>query len=169
MFLFRDSLPNMNAKIRLLHGAAGAKPVDVYSDGDIISSNLNFGEITSYIDISPGKHKFEIYETGKKKKPLFSHSYEIVPREILTLNAVFIKDSLKVFPLKDNYPRKINDLSFLRFINLSPDSPLLSLSLDNNKDILFNGVEYLETTGFYPFSPKTYNFVLSETPDNTLI
>lgn len=46
---------------------------------------------------------------------------------------------------------------FLRFIHLSPNSPLISLSLSND-EILFNNVEYLETTGYYPLSPAIYDF-----------
>ena len=51
MFLFRDSLPDMKGKMRLLHAAAGAKAIDIYVDGNILATNLDFGEITSYQDI----------------------------------------------------------------------------------------------------------------------
>ncbi|MCR4943369.1 MAG: DUF4397 domain-containing protein [Clostridium sp.] len=167
MFLFRDSLPDMNAKIRVLHAAAGANSVDVYVDGNKIASDLSFSEITSYNNISPGKHKFDIYETGNTTNPLFSDSYEIVPNETLTLNAVLLGGKLTVFVLKDNPPTNTSSSSFLRFINLSPNSPLLNLSLADNKTPLFNSVEYLETTGFYPLKPELYSFLMTNDYDSS--
>lgn len=164
MFLFRDSLPDMKGKIRLLHAAAGAKAIDIYVDGNILATNLDFGEITSYQDISPGKHEFKIFATGKSTNPLFTDTYEIIPNEIVTMSAVLLESTLTLFALKDNPPKGIQSLAYLRFINFSPNSPLLTLSLPGG-DTLFNGVEYLETTGFYPLSAGLYNFIMTATND----
>ena len=59
--------------------------------------------------------------------------------------------------MKDDNVPVIKTLAFLRFINLSPNAPLLSLSLPNGT-VLFNGAEYLETTGYYQVSSGIYNF-----------
>ena len=56
--------------------------------------------------------------------------------------------------------------SNLRFINLSPNSPLLSLSVTTGTT-LFNGVEYLETTNYYQLSARIYDFVLSSSTDSS--
>lgn len=165
MFLFRDSLPNVKGKIRLLHAAAGAKTVDIYEDGKLLTTNLDFAEITPYTEISPGKHEFKVYESGTSTNPLFTDTYEIIPNEILTLSIVLLESTLTLFALKDNPPMSTQNLAFLRFINFSPNGPLLSLSLPNTGDTFFNGVEYLETTGFYPLSPGLYNFEMTATSD----
>ena len=80
------------------------------------------------------------------------------------MSAVLLESTLTLFALKDNAPKGTNTLSFLRFINFSPNAPLLTLSLPGG-DTLFNGVEYLETTGFYPLSAGLYNFVMTATND----
>lgn len=154
----------MKGKIRILHAAAGAQAVDIYVDGKITVSNLNFSEITKYQEITPGKHEFKIFPAGKSTTPLFVDTYEIIPNEIITMSAVLLESTLTLFALKDNAPKGTNTLSFLRFINFSPNAPLLTLSLPEG-DILFNGVEYLETTGFYPLSAGLYNFVMTATND----
>ena len=157
----------MKGKIRLLHAAAGAKAVDIYVDGKILVSNLNFSEITKYEEITPGKHEFKVFPAGKSTNPLFVDTYEIIPNEIVTLSAVLLESTLTLFTLKDNPPKNVNELTFLRFINFSPDAPLLSLSLPDSEDTLFNGVEYLETTGFYPLSGGLYNFLVTATTDSS--
>ena len=154
----------MKGKIRILHAAAGAQAVDIYVDGKITVSNLNFSEITKYQEITPGKHEFKIFPAGKSTTPLFVDTYEIIPNEIVTMSAVLLESTLTLFALKDNAPKVTNTLSFLRFINFSPNAPLLTLSLPEG-DTLFNDVEYLETTGFYPLSAGLYNFVMTATND----
>ena len=57
--------------------------------------------------------------------------------------------------------------TFLRFMNLSPNSPLLSLSLPNNTE-LFNSVEYLETTGYYMISSGIYNLQVTIASDESV-
>ena len=52
-------------------------------------------------------------------------------------------------------------------INLSPNSPLLSLSLPNNIE-LFNSVEYLETTGYYMLSSGIYNLQVTVASDQSI-
>ena len=154
----------MKGKIRLLHAAAGAKAVDIYVDGKILVSNLNFSEITKYEEITPGKHEFKVFPAGKSTNPLFVDTYEIIPNEVVTMSAVLLESTLTLFALKDNAPKGTNTLSFLRFLNFSPNAPLLTLSLPGG-DTLFNGVEYLETTGFYPLPAGLYNFVITATND----
>lgn len=167
MLLFRDSLPNLQGKIRIFHAAAGANAVDIYSDGSPIVTNLDFGKITPYKNLAPGKHKIEIFKAGKSDTPIYTDNLDIIPNEIVTLSAVLLESTLTLFVLKDNPPRNVKELAFLRFINFSPTAPLLSLSLPDNEDTLFNGVEYLETTGFYPLSGGKYNFLITATNDTS--
>lgn len=167
MLLFRDTLPNLQGKVRIFHAAAGANAVDIYSDGSPVVTNLTFGEITPYKDIAPGRHKIDIFKAGTSDTPLYTDNIEIIPNEIVTLSAVLLESTLTLFALKDNPPRNVNDLAFLRFINFSPTAPLLSLSLTESEDTLFNGVEYLESTGFYPLSGGNYSFLVSATTDSS--
>ena len=73
--LFRDSLPDIKGKIRLFNAAAGVNAIDIYADGKILASNLNFGEITSYKDITPGKHEFKVFTAGTSDNPIFIDTF----------------------------------------------------------------------------------------------
>ena len=106
----------MKGKIRLLHAAAGAKAVDIYVDGKILVSNLNFSEITKYEEITPGKHEFKVFPAGKSTNPLFVDTYEIIPNEVVTMSAVLLESTLTLFALKDNAPKGTNTLSFFSII-----------------------------------------------------
>lgn len=154
-------MPSLNGTFRFFHAAANAPSVDIYSNGNLISENLAFGMMTNYMDFPAGNYEIQIYKSGTYDTPLYSENIEVVPNEIVTLSLILSESTLSIFRLKDaSSSASSGPLSFLRFINLSPNAPLLTLSLPNEEQ-LFNSVEYLETTGYYTLSPGIYNFLLS--------
>ena len=167
MFLMNDSLPRLKGTARILHAAAGISNIDIYSNGSPIASNLAFGKVTNYTDFSLGQNKIQIYKTGTYDNPIYSENIEIMPNDIITISVVLLESDISLFTLKDSISTKTPNQSFLRFINLSTNAPLLTLSLPNG-DTLFNGVEYLETTGYYNLSPGIYNFLLTATDASAL-
>lgn len=162
LFLFRESLPNLNCHIRFFHAAPGAPEIDVYIDGTRVARNLAFSKMTSYSDFYPGEHEVKIFTRGATDNALYRETVTLMPNSTQTLSAILLESTLSLFALKDATSMGESELSFVRFINFSPDSPLLSLGLPNG-DTLFNGVEYIETTGYYPISAGIYDFLLTAT------
>jgi len=158
----RDTLPNLKGYLRLLHATVGIGNVDIYGNGILLAVNLIFGNVTPYIELPPDKYKIQIYKAGTYDTPLLTQNVEIIPKSRITVSAVLLANTLNLFILKDSTTANLKDLTFLRFINLSANSPLLTLSLPNENS-LFDGVEYLETTGYYPLSAGIYDFLLSTT------
>ena len=69
--------------------------------------------------------------------PIYTQTIEVIPNEISTLNFVLLESTLSIFTLKDaSSSASSGPLSFLRFINLSPNAPLLTLSLPNEENCL---------------------------------
>ena len=157
--LFRQNLPNLQSKVRFIHAVPSAPAVDIYLSGMSMGKDLAFSDITCYENISPGNYELQLYKSGTYDKPLISSNIDISPNSNLTINIVTLGTSLDIFTLNDaNIKDKVKiGNCFLRFIHLSPNAPLISLSLSNDV-ILFNNVEYLETTGYYPLSPAIYDF-----------
>lgn len=158
--LFRQNLPNLQSKIRFLHGVPSSLAVDVYLNGILMGKDLSFSNITCYENISPGSHEVQLYTAGTHDKPLIRRNIDILPNTSSTVNIVTIDKELDVFTLNDASSKDTLTSSFLRFIHLSPNAPLISLSLPNDIT-LFGNVEYLETTGYYPLSPGIYDFKVS--------
>lgn len=154
---FNKSLPRVDSNIRILHALPNAPNVDVYANGYLITSNLSFGKSSSYNSLVPGDYEFQLFATGTYDKPLLTQTIQLVPNANYTISVVTLANNLFLFKLKDDNIPATKTSSFLRFINLSSKSPLLSLSLPNGT-VLFNGAEYLETTGYYKLSPGIYNF-----------
>lgn len=158
--LFRQNLPNLNSKIRVLNAIPSAPSLDIYINGELIGSGVVFSDITCYESIPPGDYEIEVYISGTYDNPLFVKSIDILPDTSSTVNIVTLDGNIDILILNDaNILGEVTSC-FLRFIHLSPNTPLLSLSLPNDIT-LFGNVEYLETTGYYPLSSAIYNFKLS--------
>lgn len=159
MILFDDSLPRLSGKIRLMHAVPDAPNVDVYSNGKLLYSNLGFGSITNYLNLPAEKYNIQLYKTGTKSRPLITEPFEIKPNGVYTISVTYENNEISFFDLDDTHSISNPLLSSVRFINLSPNSQLLSLRLPENI-VLFNEVSYLETNEYYPISPGIYNFVV---------
>ncbi len=157
--LFRQNLPNLQSKIRFIHAVPSAPAVDVYLSGMPMGKSLGFSDITCYENISPGSYELQLYKSGTYDKALITKEVDILPNSSSTTSIVTLGGALDIFTLNDASVKdkvKIGS-AFLRFIHLSPNAPLVSLALSNDA-VLFNNVEYLETTGYYPLSQAIYDF-----------
>ena len=158
--LFRNNLPNLQSKIRFLHAVPSAPNVDIYLSGMLMGRDLAFSDITCYENIAPGNYEVQLYKSGSYDKPLITRNIDILPNSSSTVNVVTLGGGISIFTLNDaNVEGNITNC-LLRFIHLSPNAPLVSLSLSNDA-IIFGNVEYLETTGYYPLSPAIYDFRVS--------
>ena len=161
MYMFRDSLPRVNGNIRFLHAIPDAPSIDVYADGKLLYSNLSFGQITDYISIPPQTYNIKLLKAGTTSTDLFSETTDISPNSISTVVVTYENNEIAYFTVDDSHIPESNPLlSFIRFINVAPTAPLLSLSLPNNI-VLFNQASYLETNDYYPTSPGIYDFIVS--------
>ena len=160
MILFRESLPRLTSRIRFLHAVPDAPNIDIYANGKLLHSNLPFGSVTNYLELSPEKYDVQLYKSGTYDNPIISESIDVLPNSILTLNITYENNEISFFTIDDVEPESNPLLSYVRFINLSPTAPLLSLSLPEGK-VLFNEAEYLETNDYYPLSPGVYDFTVT--------
>lgn len=157
MNLFRENLPNLQSSIRLLHALPKTEPIDAYANGEPIAKGLIFGKFSDYSQLEPGSYEIQLYPAGSYDKPILTQTIELAPRSSSTISIITLDDAINLFILSDSNSGHNISNSFVRFINLSPNSPLLTLSLSNATPI-FTNVEYVETTGYYPLSPGIYNF-----------
>ncbi|MGL4851014.1 MAG: DUF4397 domain-containing protein [Clostridium sp.] len=167
MFDRLNTLPKLNASIRLLHASTDISDINIFANGKLLVSNLKFSMASNYLTLQPGTYNIEIFKSSNNNKPIFSYKLEAIPTMIATISICSQNGLVHVLNLKDNFKAVSPDTGNLRFINLSPNAHLLNLSLWQNKH-LFKDVEFLERTSYYPLTAKTYTFFLSSTSFNGL-
>lgn len=160
MFYYRNSMPNISSSIRFLHASTEDYNIDIKIDDKLLQTNLSFGTITNYQKISPGEHSIKVYRTDDKSSPVYEDTLVLLPASMVTVSLVTVNNALSVFMLRDGAKTTNPALGNLRFINLSPKSPLFNLLYEDRKPI-FENVEFLETTNYTPLEPKKYNFIMT--------
>ena len=164
MYLCRQEQANLSSNVRILHAISNGPNVDVYASGNLIATNIPFGEVSDYKILNYGEYELQIYKAGTYDSPLYTEQIYIYPKTFNTLSIISSDNSPSILQLKDSTSvSEGSTYTFLRFLNLSPTAPLLSLSLSNN-DVLFDSVEYQETTGYYPLSPGIYDLKVQLDP-----
>ena len=154
----KNTLPRKvnTSTLKILHGIPNGPNIDLYLNGSLMVSNLSFSSISKYLDVPAGKYTVEIYETGSQDNLVLRKDLSLNPAKNYTFSAVLLDDAPYLFKLTDGVPNYNPLSSYIRFINLSSNSPLLTMKLPNDS-ILFEEVEYLETTSYYETSPGIYN------------
>lgn len=162
MLLDNNPLPNLNSNIRFLNAIPLNESLDIYVNNVLHSSSLEFSVITTYKSIVSGEYVIDIYRSGDKTNNLYSDTAVILPNSLLTFNIVLVENDFQLFTLTDSNALSSLYESFIRIINLSPDSPLLTLSL-SDLTILYNGIEFIETTNYSSIPSGIHDFILSDT------
>lgn len=155
-------LPNLNANIRFLNTIPLNASLDIYVNNVLYSSHLEFSKTTPYKSIVSGEYVIDIYPSGDKTDNLYSDTAVILPNSVLTFSIVLVENDFQLFTLTDGNNISSLNRSFIRIINLSPDSPLLTLSLSDGTP-LYDGIEFIETTNYSSISSGMHDFILSET------
>ena len=165
MFLFRSSLPKIKGYVRFIHAIPNAPSVDIYLDDKIIFSGLSFGNVTNYIEVTPETYSVQLFRAGTHTKPFIKEPLIVTPNSMSTINITYENNEIAFFSIDDTHTNSNPLLSYVRFINVAPSAPLLSLSIPDNR-VLFNETSYLETNNYYPISPGIYNFIVSTSDGN---
>ncbi|MDD3225478.1 MAG: DUF4397 domain-containing protein [Clostridium sp.] len=165
--LYRQMLPHITY-IRILHSIIDAKNIDVYMNNVKIASNLSYGNFTEYIKINPGFYEFKIYKFGEKTNPILVQNAYLKYNSIYTIAATnYVKKAELLTILEPKGPTIKNKL-FLKFVNLSPNSRMLSINVLNGST-LFKNISFKTITEYIALTPSRYTFQVKDSATNKLI
>lgn len=154
--------------IRVFHAAPGAPEVDIYANGKQIASRLAFGQFTDYIAVDSGTYIIEAFPVGLHTSPVLRVNLPIEERKVYTLALIGILPRIGILPVEDVYEPVHPGRTNIRFINLSPNAPGLSLSLRGGLE-LFNDISYTEVSGYRGMIPGRYNLVVTPSGTPTVV
>src|SRR5688572_24716975 len=61
------------ARIRVVHASPDAGGVDIHAEGTTtpLITNLEYGEVTDYLELAPGTYNLQVRPTGRLDAPLY--------------------------------------------------------------------------------------------------
>ncbi|WP_165878595.1 DUF4397 domain-containing protein [Natranaerovirga pectinivora] len=158
---------NEDSYIRFANFIPELLDVDIYFNDTLKVRNLRYGEETSYISFSPGDYKITIFSTIDNAQPLVETSIEITtPGLILTIPLHSLdKEELNI--IEDNALIIPNEI-FVKFVNLSPNSPPLNF-IFNLVDIFRNIIyDYSSNYKLIEKAPN-YHIIIQNAQTNKIL
>jgi hypothetical protein len=152
--------------IRVFHASPDAPAVDVYANGNLIVSDLAYGEISDYLAVPPGRYTIEVYPAGDKTNPVFMTNTVIPEDAIITIAAIGMLDDLVLSPIPEPVETTNRGRACIRFIHLSPDAPPVDILLDDGTEV-FTDVAFKEATDYACLPADTYSFVVTPAGSDT--
>ncbi|MDP4143395.1 MAG: DUF4397 domain-containing protein [Bacillota bacterium] len=163
--------------IRVLHAAPNSPAVNIYLNDELIVQNLAYSQYSLYIPLAPGDYSFKAYPVGQNENPIINTTVIIPEKTVFNLAIIGTAPNLEVYPIPEPTTAQNFGRPCVRFINLSPNSPALDVTIQNGMKIFYNvGYKYISnyactTSGTYIFkvSPTGTNNVIAATPPLQLV
>lgn len=158
----------LSSYIRMLHAVPNNPPVDVYMNGQVITTNLDYREFTPYMEVPSGAYRMRVFPAGTVQAPVLDTNLTLTAKRIYTLVLTGMPENINLFPVEDVIvliaPGRVN----LRFVHLSPNTPALDIKLPDGT-VLFSNVGYRGVSSYISVSPGMYVFEATPAGTNSVI
>ncbi|QSX04942.1 DUF4397 domain-containing protein [Sedimentibacter sp. zth1] len=155
--------------IRFLHAVVGAPAVDIYVDGIIVASGLEYGQITQYVLSYPGNYQVSVYISNQKENPLLEGTVELYRNTGYTAAVAGNLDGFDLYLIKEYKEEKepINE-AVVCYTNLSPENTAFDLCLSDNT-IIYKGVSFSESMPNVALIPTQEKFSIKYTKTKEIV
>jgi hypothetical protein len=141
---------NRHAYVRVAHASPDAPAVDVFVNGNAVLEGVEFGTVSSYLELDPGEYTFEVAPTGEGRgSTVLQATSSVNAATFYTVAAVGTLDQIDAAVFTDNVSR-------LRAVHLVPDAPPVDVAVTDGP-VLFEGVEFGQASHYVTVNPGTYS------------
>lgn len=163
--------PNI-AALSVIHASPGLQKFDfVVNNQRINSSPFDYSQRLPYFNIYGGTRTFGIYKV-QSTDSIKLGSFEAKSDNYYSIYVIGQATNPQFLVLTDSLTQPSAAKANLRFLNLSPDAPALSLSLSQNEgqdSTLFSNLNYKSHSAFTGIKGgKTYTFKIKSADQTTL-
>jgi hypothetical protein len=150
--------PEQASALRVAHFSGDAPNVDVFVDGEAALTDVPYGIVSDYLQVTAGDHTVEITAAGDPDTVVFSGDVTVEPWTAYTAAAIgsLTEDSFEVLVLEDN------DLAQVRLLHAVPDAPAVDVTTGEGDEMetLFDGVEFGEATDYVTVAAGQYTLTV---------
>ncbi len=146
-----------NALVRFVHAIPGASAVDIYTDGQLTISDLDYGNATNYVQLTAGAHHLAVKQNGSSTS---LWEQDITPAANSASTLVASSASANAFTV---YQDDLNSLPLgkTRFtaIDAISDGGNLDILLSDGRPVI-PGLQYNQPYGTLDLPSMSYNLVV---------
>jgi hypothetical protein len=150
------------AHLRFINASPTLGTYNIYvGDRKVNTMAIPFGGTVSFSQFSVGNQVVK-YTTASAIESVLTKQVTLVQDKVYSLYLIDKGDKMDALLVSDDASATSTTKAFVKFINLSPDAPALSLDVVDGAN-LFTGKTYKTGTDFVQVDPKAYNFNIKDT------
>ncbi|MGL6107963.1 DUF4397 domain-containing protein [Romboutsia sp.] len=154
--------------VRMFNALSSNKAVDIYSDGILIFSDVEYKEFTSYMYVMEGSHKIDVYEAGTKEKPIIRTTIKLPVSQIFTIAITGNENEETLLVIGEDINKKVSKESAIgRTVNLAPDIPIVDLAFNEKPSV--DNISYRDETPYVFIPPDKYDIYVKEASTGNII
>ncbi len=145
--------------IRFLHAAPSYHSIDIYINGLPIAYDLSYKSFTDYFEANADTYHYAIYRAGDISRPVKEGNINLINGKIYTAALAGEPGNTDIELITDKPRISSPDTAYIRFINLSPDAPSLSVYVDGT---LYFTSFYREVSSYFILPPGSHEIIIRE-------
>ncbi len=158
-----------DARVRFVHAIPGAAAIDVYTDGQLTVSGLEYANASTFANIPAGDHQLTVTQSGSST-PLWEQPFNAGAGSAQTLVAASPSDQSFLVFTDDLNPLPLGKARFT-VAHAIPGGPVVDLVLADGRPVI-PGIEAGIPAGTLDIPALTYDFAVvpaGESPANALV
>jgi len=141
-----------SGRVRVLHASPDAPAVDVYVDGQMLLSNVGFGQISHYADLPTGRHRVQVFPTGKAAGAVIDTNVDVRPNTAVTVAATGLLTNIRPLLINDAPGSAQPGFARLKVVHLSPNTPIADVTATSGQ-VLAGGLSFRRISGYLQVKP----------------
>jgi len=158
----------INSYVRILNASPNSPPIDIYLDDKLITQNLAYKEFSKYLLFPEGNHNIKVYPTGQNVNSIIDSPISLPSGFAYNIAAIGSFPNIMLYAIPEPTVPQNFGRACVRLINLSPNSPLIDIRVQDGTKI-FSNVKYEDYTTYACIPPGTYTFRVIPTGTNDAI
>lgn len=153
----------VNGKVRILNASNGYQPFYVYIGNWLVASRIGNGDITSYVQASPGSQTITV--SGANGYVYIQKAVQVRSGASMTVAIINTASGLDLMEISDLSCNAPSSSSCMRACNLSLNLGPFDVAVSNQSGSYnaFTNVRYREVTPYSSFYPNWYQIYISRT------
>lgn len=134
--------------------------IDIYINGKKVISNLKYKEFTEYYVVFPGYYRIQIFEAGQMEDEFTTTIINLIGYRVYTVTISGLEDHACLLLVNDCIYPIPEDYAYLRFVQISPNAPLLKVYLDDN--LILTELDYKEISRYLSATAKVHDITFRD-------
>jgi len=150
-----QSLAQSNSLVKVIHASPDAPGVDLLVDNAIAGTNLTFPNNTGYLTVPSGTRNIKVNVTGTMTT-VIEANVDFMQNRNYSVFAVNSVSSIEPLLIEDDLTEPAQGKAHVRFIHLSPDAPVVDITLTDGT-VVFGNKAFKDFTPFTPLDAGSYD------------